>query len=132
MRYLLVIILVVFLIPSVSVEGADREWMATESEGLHNRNGIQIRNDSIQVSEDRTFSFTFIFPRLAQSLFFWGNLLGSQTEIITDRSDANVGVVSFISESVGDALQIKIKLQISGHASRFVPLTACDTLFRLE
>ena len=132
MRYLLVIILVVVLIPSVSVEGNGREWVATEPEGLCNRNGIKIRSESIQVSEDGTFSLTFSFPGLPSRYFFEGNLLESETEITTDRSDATVGVVSFVSESVGDAWQIKIKLQISGHASRFVPLTACDTLFRLE
>ena len=132
MRYLLVIILVVVLIPSVSVEGNGREWVATEPEGLCNRNGIKIRSDSIQVSEDGTFSLTFSFPGLPSRYFFEGNLLESETEITTDRFQAPVGVVSFVSESVGDAWQIKIKLRISGSASRFVNLQVCDTLFRLE
>ena len=132
MRYLLVISLVVVLIPSVSVEGNGREWVATEPEGLCNRNGIKIRSESIQVSEDGTFSLTFSFPGLPSRYFFEGNLLESETEITTDRFQANVGVVSFVSESVGDAWQIKIKLRISGSASRFVNLQVCDTLFRLE
>ena len=61
MRYLLAIILVVVLIPSVSIEGAEREWVATEPGGSCNRNGFEIQNETIQVTEDSIFSFNLFF-----------------------------------------------------------------------
>ena len=85
MRYLLAIILVVVLIPSVSIEGAEREWVVTEPEGSCNRNGFEIQNETIQVTEDSIFSFNLFFRHLPERLVLRGNLIDGKTELTTSH-----------------------------------------------
>ena len=69
------VFIVAFLIPSVPVEGADHEWVATDYEGSCRQIGFKIHNDSIQVAENSTFSFAFFFRQLPENSGLVGNLI---------------------------------------------------------
>ena len=65
----IVVFIVAFLIPSIPVEGADHEWVATDYEGSCRQIGFKIHNDSIQVAENSTFHLPF-FQTIAGELEF--------------------------------------------------------------
>ena len=121
------VFIVAFLIPSIPVEGADHEWVATDYEGSCRQIGFKIHNDSIQVAENSTFSFAFFFRQLPENSGLVGNLIEHEAE----TTNNHVSVLSFVSERVGNIWKIEVDWLFSPCAQRFVGPTY-HASFQLE